>query len=204
MMGAITEMQCQEVTCFLAAAALPQRDQQPQVSIYPEPPYGIYKCSKSYFSVAQADLALLATALKLPGLALFKANRSPQYDIAALTAWCDQIVAAIAVKFLTASATEWYALLAHLDVWCMVANVYAAFLADLQAAEILIEMDHPIGGSYKTVAPSIRLPGVAPQQMTSAPAYGAHAREILRGQNMTDAQIDTLVAACAVFAMEQV
>lgn len=204
MMGAITEMQSQEVTCFLAAAALPQRGQQRQVSIYQEPPYGIYKCSKSYFSVAQADLVLLATALKVPGLAIFKANRLPPSDITALTAWCDQIVAAIAVKFLTASAIEWDALLAHLDVWCMVANDYAAFLADLQAAEMLIEMDHTIGGSYKAVAPGIRFLGIAPQQMASAPANGAHACEILRGQNMTDAQIDTLVSASAVFAMEQV
>jgi crotonobetainyl-CoA:carnitine CoA-transferase CaiB-like acyl-CoA transferase len=202
MMGAIMEMQCQEVTCFLAADAPPQRGKQPQVSIYQEPPYGIYKCSEGYFSIAQADLDVLATALDLPGLGDLKASRPPQSDIAALTGWRDRIVAMVASRLLTAPAADWDALLAPLGVWCMVAQDYAAFLAHPQAHDLLIEMTHPKGGTYATVAPGIRFPGLLPQPMTTAPAYGAHSREILRGHGLTDGQIDALVAQGAVYAAD--
>ncbi len=200
MMGAIMEMQCQEVTCFLAADAPPQRGVQPQVSIYQEPPYGIYKCAEGYFSIAQADLEVLATALELPELAMLKANRPPQGDIVALTAWRDQIVAEVAAKLLTGTATHWDDLLAPLGVWCIVANDYASFFAHPQAREMLIQMEHPKGGTYTTVAPGIRFPSVSDQQLTTAPAYGAHSREILSAEGLTGVEIDILIAQGTVIA----
>ena len=194
MMGAIMEMQCQEVTSFLAAEAPPERGTQPQVSIYQEPPYGIYKCAEGYFSIAQADLDVLAEALDLPELAALKSSRPPQADVAALTAWRDAIVASVAGKLINAPAQHWDDLLAPLGVWCMVANDYAAFLAHPQAKTLLIEMDHPKGGRYATVAPGIRFSGQSDPQLTTAPAYGAHSREVLRGEGLSDARIAELVS----------
>ena len=198
MMGAIMEMQCQEVTSFLAAEAPPERGTQPQVSIYQEPPYGIYKCTEGYFSIAQADLDVLATALDLPELARLKSARPPQSDAAALTAWRDAIVASVAAKLITAPALHWDDLLAPLGVWCMVANDYAAFLAHPQAQTLLIELDHPRGGRYATVAPGIRFSGQSTPRLTTAPAYGAHSREVLRAEGLSDARIADLVSSGVV------
>ncbi|OJF90255.1 hypothetical protein AX760_24375 [Pararhizobium antarcticum] len=202
MMGAIMEMQCQEVTSFLAADAPPARGTQPQVSIYQEPPYGLYKCAEGYFAIAQADLDVLARALDLPALSTLKASRPSQGDVAALTTWRDEIVATVAAKLIHATATEWDSLLAPLGIWCMVANDYAAFLAHPQAREMLIELEHPKGGTYTTVAPGIRFPAVSPKKMTSAPAYGAHSRQILRMEGFTDAQIDQLVLRGTIVALD--
>ncbi len=194
MMGAIMEMQCQEVTSFLAAEAPPERGAQPQVSIYQEPPYGIYKCAQGYFSIAQADLNVLAQALNLPELAALKTSRPPQSDARAVTEWRDAIVASVAAKLLTAPAQHWDDLLAPLGVWCIVANDYAAFLAHPQAQTLLIEIDHPKGGRYSTVAPGIRFSGQPAPNLTTAPAFGAHTREVLRAQGLSDARITDLVA----------
>lgn len=68
---------------------------------------------------------------------------------------------------------------------------------------MLIEMTHPKGGSYKTVAAGIRFSGVPPKQMTSALAHSARSLEMLSGPGMTVAQIDAPVAQGAVTAMEQ-
>lgn len=194
MMGAIMEMQCQEVTSFLAADAPPQRGTQPQVSIYQEPPYGIYKCADGYFSIAQADLDVLATALNLPELAALKPRRPPQADASALADWRDAIVAAVAAKLITASAQHWDDLLSPLGIWCIVANDYAAFLAHPQAQGMLIQLDHPKGGRYSTVAPGIRFSGAPAPHLTTAPAYGAHSREVLRAEGLSDARLAELVA----------
>jgi len=194
MMGAIMEMQCQEVTSFLAAEAPPERGTQPQVSIYQEPPYGIYKCAEGFFSIAQADLDVLAKALDLPELAVLKASRPPQYDATAVTAWRDAIVASVAAKLITGPAQHWDDLLAPLGIWCMVANDYAAFLAHPQAKTLLIELDHPKGGRYQTVAPGIRFSGQSAPSLTTAPAYGADSREVLQAEGFTDARIAELVA----------
>lgn len=194
MMGAIMEMQCQEVTSFLAAEAPPERGAQPQVSIYQEPPYGIYKCAEGFFSIAQADLDVLAKALNLPDLAALKISRPPQSDAVALTAWRDAIVASVAAKLITAPAQHWDDLLAPLGIWCMVANDYAAFLAHPQAKTLLIEMEHPKGGRYQTVAPSIRFSDQLPQNLTTAPAYGSHSREVLKAEGFSDARIADLLA----------
>ncbi len=198
MMGAIMEMQCQEVTSFLAAEAPPERGAQPQVSIYQEPPYGIYKCAPGYFAVAQADLDVLAKALDLPDLTVLKASRPPQADATAVTAWRDAIVGRVAAKLVTAPAQHWDDLLAPLGVWCMVANDYAAFLAHPQAKTLLMEIDHPKGGRYATVAPGIRFSGQADPKLTTAPAYGAHSREVLRAVGLTEARIADLVASGVV------
>lgn len=198
MMGAIMEMQCQEVTCFLAADAPPERGAEPQVSIYQEPPYGIYKCAEGYFSIAQADLEVLAKALDLPELARLKANRPPQADAGTLAAWRDAIVAAVAAKLITAAAQHWDDLLAPLGIWCMVANDYAAFLAHPQAQDMLIELDHPKGGRYSTVAPGIRFSGQAAPRLTTAPAYGADSRAVLLAEGLSDSRIAELVTAGVV------
>ena len=163
-----------------------------------EPPYGIYKCSDGYILIAQADLDVLAKALDLPERAALKSSRPPQADATALAAWRDAIVASVAAKLLTAPAQHWDDLLAPRGVWCMVANGEAAFLADPQAKTLLIELDHPKGGRFATVAPGIRFSGQSDPRLTTAPAYGAHSREVLPAEGLIDARIADLVASGVV------
>ncbi|WP_026381800.1 CaiB/BaiF CoA transferase family protein [Afifella pfennigii] len=200
MMAAITEMQCQEVTSFLAAEAPPQRGAAPQVSIYQEPPYGIHACRQGFLAIAQADLDVLAKALELPELADLKAARPSQDDAAALTEWRDRVVIMVANRLAEETAEHWDGLLAPLGVWCIVVNDYAAFLAHPQAKALLTEMEHPKGGRYTTVAPAIRFSGQSAPALTSAPAYGADSRAILEAEGFAASEIDALIAQGAVVA----
>jgi crotonobetainyl-CoA:carnitine CoA-transferase CaiB-like acyl-CoA transferase len=194
------EMQCQEVTSYFAAEAPPQRGAAPQVSIYMEPPYGIYNCASGYLAIAQADLAVLGPALGLPELADLKLARPRQADTPALTAWRDRIVALIAGRLTDRSASDWDNVLAPLGIWCQVVNDYAAFLDHPQAATALVEMDHPAAGRYRTVAPGIRFSGQATPPLTTAPAYGADSRAILAEAGLAPAEIESLVHAGTVVA----
>ena len=203
MMGAIVEMQCQEITSYLAADAPPRRGDAPQVSIFQEPPYGIYACREGFLAIAQADLKVLAEALALPALADLVAARPTQIEGEAMTRWRDQVVTLVAGRLKQDTAEAWDRLLAPLGLWCVVVNDYAAFLAHPQAASALTEMAHPVGGRYRTVAPGIRFSGQPAPDLITAPAYGADSRTILTEAGFDPGAIQALVAAGVVVDGQQ-
>lgn len=194
MMAAIMEMQCQEITSYLATDAPPQRGSSPQVSIYQEPPYGIYKCAEGFFAIAQADLDVLAEALDLPVLAKRKATRPDSGNGAEVAVWRDEIYNIVAAHLLTDTAKAWDDLLAPLGVWCIVVNDYDSFLAHPQAADRLIDVTHPIGGAYKAVAPAARFSDAPDQTVQPAPLYGANSADVLSDFGFSDETITTLVS----------
>lgn len=202
MMAAIMEMQCQEVTSYLATDTPPQRGSSPQVSIYQEPPYGIYKCAEGFFSIAQADLDVLAEALNLPILAEKKAARPSDGDGGSVAVWRDEIYQIVAEKLLSDTAQKWDALLAPLGVWCVVVNDYETFLAHPQAKGRMMDVMHPVGGSYKAVTPAARFSDAPQPQVHPAPLYGADSREILSDFGINPAKIDQLVSDGAVLVAE--
>lgn len=180
MMGAIMEMQCQEITSFLEADAPPLRSATPQVSVYQEPPYGVYKCSEGYLAIAQADLDVLAQELGMPELSDLKKNRPAQSDNGAVARWRDEIYVLLSTKLAGKTAKYWDDLLAGLGVWCVVVNDYAAFLDHPQARKHLTKLEHPIGGDYIAVAPGIWFSDDPDPKLTPAPLYGADTETILR------------------------
>lgn len=179
MLGAIMEMQCQEITTWLAAETKPARGTAPQVSIYMEPPYGIYKTAAGFLAIAQADLAVLAKTLELPNLAAAKNNRPVGDEGAGVAAWRDEIYQQIATKLATETAEHWDEQLAALGVWCMVVNDYERFLNHPQAADRLVTIDHPVAGEYQSVAPGFKFSDCPAPPLSAAPAYGAHSEAIL-------------------------
>lgn len=199
MMGAIMEMQTQEVTCYVEAEAPPVRGTSPQVSIYQEPPYGVYQCEHSFLAIAQADLDVLAEALALPHLAELKAAR-PTGDGQPVADWRDAIYAHLAEKLETGTAEQWDDLLSPLGVWCVVVNDYDAFFKHPQAEGRLIKMTHPVGGEYTTVAPGIRFSQQPEPELFAAPLYAANSREVLERFGFSAAEIEQLITSGAVVA----
>lgn len=204
MMAAIMEMQCQEITSYLASDTPPQRGSSPQVSIYQEPPYGIYKCAEGFFSIAQADLDVLAEALNLPDLADRKAARPKDGDGGSVAVWRDEIYQIVAHKLLSDTAENWDALLAPLGVWCVVVHDYEAFLAHPQARGRVMDVVHPIGGTYKAVTPAARFSDAAEPEVRPAPLYGADSRDVLADFGFVSDEIDSLVSEGAVLVAEDI
>src|ERR1019366_3919419 len=74
MVAAIMEMQIQELTSYMSTDAPPVRSDSPQVSIWMEPPYGVYACKSGHLALAQTDLDLLADVIDAPELRHLKVS----------------------------------------------------------------------------------------------------------------------------------
>lgn len=194
MMGAIMEMQCQEITSYVEAESPPERGESPQVSIYQEPPYGVYVCDQdTYLAIAQADLKLMGDALDLPELGCLKSERPPQSDGKAVASWRDRIYRVLSELLKGATAEHWDSLLSDKGFWCSVVNDYGAFLKHPQAQPYVTMMTHPVGGKYTAVAPGIHFSDYTDPTLFTAPRYGADSRAVLSSFGVSESKIDRLI-----------
>jgi crotonobetainyl-CoA:carnitine CoA-transferase CaiB-like acyl-CoA transferase len=195
MVSAIMEMQIQELTSFMSTEAPPTRSESPQVSIWMEPPYGIYTCSDGgHLAMAQTDLDVLADVIDVPVLKTLKVSRPSQSDSKALMRWRDDIYDAAQARFAENTAAHWDTLLTEHGIWCGIVNDYARVLAHEQTQRYLTTMTHSKGGEYRTVAPAIRFSGNPSPVLRGSPRYGEHTREALRDAGFSAAEIDKLIA----------
>lgn len=202
MMGAILEMQCQEITSYLAADAPPVRGATPQVSVYQEPPYGVYQCKDGHLAIAQADLDNLADALSLPQLSELKAGRPPQADNRAVARWRDEIYDTLSQLLKTETAAHWDEVLSAIGVWCVVVNDYDAFLQHPQARDSLVKLQHPVGGEYTAVSPGIRFSENPDPRLTAAPLYGANSGQILKEFGFSADEVDAFARDGVIHSSE--
>lgn len=193
LLSAILEMQCQEITTFLATDFPPRRSKSHQVSIYMDPPYGVYACEKGFLAIAQAELRVLSELLNLPELEGMDNNRPSPADGEALIAWRDTIYSMIAERLKEKPSTYWDEYLNRHNIWCLPVNDYKEFFNHPQSLPYLIELEHPSGGTYKTVAPSIRFSDNPSPQIRTAPKYGEHSRLLLEKMGLTQNQIEGLL-----------
>ncbi|MCJ8323419.1 MAG: CoA transferase [Rhizobiales bacterium] len=198
MLGAIMEMQCQEIGTYLASESPPVRGTSPQVSIYQEPPYGIYQCLDGFFAIAQADLDTLADALNLPKLSAMKSARPDHSDGRLVATWRDDIYDIVAKHLKGNTAKHWDDLLAPLGVWCMIVNDYKAFLNHPQTQNMLVKMHHPVGGGYTAVGPAIKFSGYPSPSLSPAPAYGKDSETVLASFGFSEAEYSELIQSGAV------
>jgi formyl-CoA transferase len=63
----------------------------------------------------------------------------------------------------------------------------------LQARDMIVEVSHPVRGSYITAGNPIKL-SASPTKISAAPMLGQHRQEILKELGYTPAQIDALSA----------
>jgi crotonobetainyl-CoA:carnitine CoA-transferase CaiB-like acyl-CoA transferase len=193
MVAAIMEMQIQELTSYLSTEAPPTRSESPQVSIWMEPPYGIYACSSGHLALAQTDLDLLADVIDVPDLTRLKRSRPAQTDSRNLMQWRDDIYNSVARRMAEQDNRHWDGLLTEHGIWCGVVNDYAAFLAHPQTQRYLTTMEHSKAGAYRTVAPAIRFSENPEPSLRGSPRYGEHSREILLEAGFSAAEVDKLI-----------
>jgi crotonobetainyl-CoA:carnitine CoA-transferase CaiB-like acyl-CoA transferase len=87
----------------------------------------------------------------------------------------------LAARLRERTTAEWLAELEAKGVLCARINtiVEAADDAQLQANQMVVDMDHPAGGSLRLLGTPVRLYGTPPQPRVFAPELGAHTREVL-------------------------
>jgi crotonobetainyl-CoA:carnitine CoA-transferase CaiB-like acyl-CoA transferase len=181
----------------MSTDAPPSRSASPQVSIWMEPPYGVYSCRTGYLALAQSDLDLLADIIGAPDLKRFKTSRPNQRDSKNLADWRDEIYQIIAARFADEDNSHWDRLLTERGVWCGPVNDYAAFLAHPQTQRYLATMEHSVGGPYRTVAPAIHFSDNPAPELRGAPRYGENTSEILRDAGFSVQEIEALITSKA-------
>jgi crotonobetainyl-CoA:carnitine CoA-transferase CaiB-like acyl-CoA transferase len=102
--------------------------------------------------------------------------------------------AALAARLRDRTTSEWLAELEAKGVLCARINTIAEAAADaqLQANQMVVDMEHPAGGSLRLLGTPVRLYGTPPQPRVFAPELGAHTREVLQEFGYSAEQVEEL------------
>jgi crotonobetainyl-CoA:carnitine CoA-transferase CaiB-like acyl-CoA transferase len=89
---------------------------------------------------------------------------------------------------------HWLALFDAHDIPCGPINDYAQVFADpqVQAREMVVEIEHPTLGSLRTLGSPIKLSATPPDVRRRAPMLGEHTNEVLTAAGLSDVQIREL------------
>lgn len=198
MLGGIMEMQLQEISTFLAHDHPPERVDYPSATVWMPPPYGIHATAEGYLALAQCDLGLLADLLGSDDLSALAAEDASREQPDAYADWKDQVYRLLADLFAGKSASQWDHYLNEHGVWCMKVLNYAQFLSHPQTQPYLTQVSHGVYGDYTTVKPVIEFTGVAPAELTGAPAFAADTCRVLSSRGYTRHQLHQLQASGAI------
>jgi crotonobetainyl-CoA:carnitine CoA-transferase CaiB-like acyl-CoA transferase len=113
----------------------------------------------------------------------------------------DDIQRRIAACLATRTTAEWLEILLAADIWCAPVQDYAAMSTDPQVVhnELLIDIDHPTAGTFRTPGPSVRFSETPTVQRMPPPLLGEHSDELLREVlGLSDKRIAELRASGAL------
>ena len=186
---AAIDFQCNEITYAMNTGEDLDRGEKTQGHPYLYPPYGIYETADGYVAVGMAPMENVADVLDDDGLRDYE-------DQAELFARRDEIHDRI-----EASTREWTT--AELIDALVDADVQANAVAQstdveshpqTQHNDMVVELDHPQGGQFKTTGVPARLSETPAEIGRSPPSFGEHTREVLAEHGYDDGTIESLVA----------
>jgi crotonobetainyl-CoA:carnitine CoA-transferase CaiB-like acyl-CoA transferase len=103
-------------------------------------------------------------------------------DIEDRPAHADEINTILDARFLEKTTQEWIEILEPQGVLCAEINTFAEAAEDpqMQANNMVVEMDHPQAGKLRVLGTPIRMHGTPASHVHPAPALGEHTAEVLR------------------------
>ena len=114
----------------------------------------------------------------------------------------EELEAVLTLHFRKQTRAHWLTALEEKGVPCGPVNDMLQALRDPQtlARQMVVEIDHPLGGPVKTMGLPIKFSGTSGAVASPAPLYGEHTREVLREYGFDDKQIDAFEKEGAIFA----
>jgi crotonobetainyl-CoA:carnitine CoA-transferase CaiB-like acyl-CoA transferase len=109
----------------------------------------------------------------------------------------EALVADMATILEARPAVEWVQAIEDADIPVGPVNTLAEAFADpqIQARELLVELEHAAAGPITTVAQPMKFSKTPPQYSSAPPTLGQHSREVLRSAGYTEHEIAALEAA---------
>lgn len=177
MLGSALECEVQELTTYLNTGAAPPRYSEPTAHSWEPAPYGVFRTADSWITIALAPTAVLAEVLDEERLAGFS-------DYEERVTSRDEIVALVKDALVRKTTREWLALLWDKGLYAGPVYRYGEVASDdhIVGTGMLVDVPHPNGGVFRTVAPAVSFAGSRGSECTGPPALGSHTDEVLRDE----------------------
>ena len=194
MLTCVLDCQLQELVTYLNTGWKPRRTAETSAHGAIPAPYGVYRTSDGWLTLAMCPLPALGDALDddwLRSLAAYNDGHEHR----------DEIYRRLTPAFLDRRTDEWIALLDRHGVWCGPVYDYDDLAADahVKATGTFVEQPHPDLGTVRTLRPPIRLSDTPTAITLGAPRLGADTAAVLVDvAGYDDAQVADLVDVGAV------
>lgn len=190
LLAAAMEVQIQEISTFMTSGRESKRSDRHFVSTWMEPPYNLYQTADSWIAIAHATFPAIAEAFDTPDLVTLGQARPDISEEEAYLDWRDRVYDIVAASFLTQDTDHWIERMTALGIWVGPVMDYTQVAEHPQNQSLFTDIEHPLGGTYRTLAPSIVCengPSIRP-----APRLGEHTVEVLAELGLDGEQIANL------------
>ncbi|SDL02447.1 Crotonobetainyl-CoA:carnitine CoA-transferase CaiB [Nocardioides sp. YR527] len=189
MLDAITTLQMQELSVFVAGKVPQQRSAEPHAHVYIRAPYGTFKTADGFLALAMPDLPTLGKVIDEPAFAEMSSE---------VHGWThrDEVHRRTADRLALRTTAEWLDALGAAGIWCGPVQDYAALVDDPQIKHngTFVEYDHPTEGRVTTPGFPYAFSRTPAAIDRGAPLVGEHTGELLAEAGFTDEEIAALTA----------
>lgn len=193
LLNAAVDLQCNELTYAMNTGEDLARGEKTHGHPYLYPPYGIYRTADGHVAIGMAPLETIAETFGLEELTgydgqreLFE-NRDEIHDLIESyteTRPTDNVVDELVAADVQASAVR--------------PPTEVESNPQVQHNDLMIELERPGGGSFKTTGSPASMSVAEPAPTRSPPALGADTRAVLNDLGYDDAEVDRLASSGAV------
>ena len=189
MLDAITTLQMQELSVFVAGKVPQQRSAEPHAHVYIRAPYGTFKTADGFLALAMPDLPTLGKVIDEPAFAEMSSE---------VHGWThrDEVHRRTADRLVLRTTAEWLDALGAAGIWCGPVQDYAALVEDPQIKHngTFVEYDHPTEGRVTTPGFPYAFSRTPASIERGAPLVGEHTGELLAEAGFTGDEIAVLTA----------
>ncbi|MER6973066.1 CoA transferase [Nocardioides sp. NPDC000445] len=189
MLDAITTLQMQELSVFVAGKVPQQRSAEPHAHVYIRAPYGTFKTADGFLALAMPDLPTLGKVIDEPAFAEMSSE---------VHGWShrDEVHRRTADRLVLRTTAEWLDALGAAGIWCGPVQDYAALVEDPQIRHngTFVEYDHPTEGRVTTPGFPYAFSRTPASIERGAPLVGEHTAELLAEAGFSGEEIAALTA----------
>jgi crotonobetainyl-CoA:carnitine CoA-transferase CaiB-like acyl-CoA transferase len=193
MLDAITTLQMQELSVFVAGKVPQQRSAEPHAHVYIRAPYGTFKTADGFLALAMPDLPTLGKVIDEPAFTEMSSE---------VHGWThrDEVHRRTADRLVLRTTAEWLDALGAAGIWCGPVQDYAALVEDPQIKHngTFVDYDHPTEGRVTTPGFPYVFSRTPASIERGAPLVGEHTGELLAEAGFTGEEIAALTAGGVV------
>lgn len=174
MLVTVMDAQIQELVTYLNCGILPERSAEPAAHAWIPAPYGVYRTSDAWLTMAMCPLAVLGEALDSDRLREMTDYREGHRN-------ADEVYRIVRPMIAQRSTAEWIAHFDRYNIWTGPVYDYRDLEADdhVAAMGLFTEYEHPTSGVVRTVDVPIKMSGTPGGITLPAPLLGEHTAQVL-------------------------